>query len=146
MFEPYSSGIPDESILFPRYADGYNFIEAAYMSLTKIMYMNVVVGDPFCRISNNIPGGLRNKIRIRNNYPQPFNSKTTIRFILPKPGRTLIKIFDMLGREIVILLDEELAAGEHEVQFKPYGLSSGIYVCYIINGNNTASEKLLMIK
>ena len=55
VYEPYSSAIPHENILFARYASGFTLIEAAYMSMFYISWTNVVVGDPLCRIKSEIP-------------------------------------------------------------------------------------------
>jgi len=69
---------------------------------------------------------------IANNYPNPFNPTTTIAFNLPQNGRAIVKIFDVLGREIVTLLNEQKSAGESEVIWEGkdnFGkdVSSGIY-------------------
>ncbi len=55
VYEPYSSAIPHENILFARYASGFTLIEAAYMSMAYISWRNVVVGDPLCRLKSEIP-------------------------------------------------------------------------------------------
>jgi hypothetical protein len=61
------------------------------------------------------------------NYPNPFNPITTIVFDLPKPGTPQLVIFDVLGREIVTLVNAPMAAGRHTVQFDASLLPSGVY-------------------
>jgi hypothetical protein len=64
---------------------------------------------------------------LAQNYPNPFNPGTTIAFTIPGPGQTRVIVFDILGREVSVLLDSPLAAGRHTVAFAPGGLPSGIY-------------------
>lgn len=63
------------------------------------------------------------------NYPNPVNPTTTIRFELAKAGHVTLKVFDLLGREVRMLLDEDRPAGHHSVVFQADGLASGVYVC-----------------
>ncbi|HKZ42061.1 MAG TPA: T9SS type A sorting domain-containing protein, partial [Candidatus Hodarchaeales archaeon] len=64
---------------------------------------------------------------IINNYPNPFNPSTEIRYQLPGPSFVTLKIYDVLGREVKALVNEELAAGYYTARFDGSGLSSGIY-------------------
>ncbi len=62
------------------------------------------------------------------NYPNPFNPSTTISFSLPEDSKVVLKIFDVLGREVSTLINNEIPAGEHSFVFDATGLSSGIYL------------------
>jgi hypothetical protein len=64
---------------------------------------------------------------LSQNYPNPFNPGTTIAFTLPGTGRARVIVYDLLGREIAVLLDGTLGAGHHTVAYRPAGLPSGIY-------------------
>ena len=74
-------------------------------------------------ISNVIP----DKIRLEQNYPNPFNPVTTISYDLPNSGFVMLKVYDMLGREIKTLVNEMKTAGHNEAQFTAEGLASGAY-------------------
>ena len=75
------------------------------------------------------------------NYPNPFNSYTTIRYELPEPAHVTLTIYDVLGREITKLVNEQKAAGEYSVKFNAEGLSSGIYL-YRITFDNEYNKQV----
>lgn len=70
---------------------------------------------------------LPEQVRLFQNYPNPFNPSTTIRFHLPQTSRASLRVFDLLGREVALLVDEQRQAGSHEVFFDGTGLASGVY-------------------
>ncbi|MDP4174893.1 MAG: family 10 glycosylhydrolase, partial [Bacteroidota bacterium] len=74
---------------------------------------------------NNI---LPETISLTQNYPNPFNPSTTINFSLPLSQKTVLKVYDLLGREIATLIDGILPAGQNSVKFDASGLASGIYL------------------
>lgn len=86
------------------------------------------------------------EFKLFQNYPNPFNPLTTIRFELPVSGLALLKVYDILGREVAILLNEQLKAGYHVVKFNASTLSSGVYFYTLRAGDFVASRKLLLIK
>ena len=65
--------------------------------------------------------------QLSQNYPNPFNPTTTIEFSLPAETAVRVSIYDILGREIAILLDEKMAHGEHRIVFDGSHLASGVY-------------------
>ena len=79
--------------------------------------------------------------KLYQNYPNPFNSFTTIRYELPEPAHVTLTIYDVLGREITKLVDEQKAAGEYRVKFNAEGLSSGIYL-YRITFDNEYNKQV----
>ncbi|MBD3291107.1 DUF3160 domain-containing protein [candidate division KSB1 bacterium] len=80
------------------------------------------------------------------NYPNPFNPSTTIYFNLPDGGRTQVAIYDILGRQVGILLDERLAPGNHSINWNAGNLTSGVYVCRLITENHVRTIKLLLTR
>lgn len=83
---------------------------------------------------------------LHQNYPNPFNSSTTIRFDIKEAGNVNIKVFDLLGREVATLVNEQLSAGTHSVSWDASGVASGIYLYRIKSGEFSATKKLLLLK
>ncbi len=84
---------------------------------------------------------------LSQNYPNPFNPTTTIEFTLPEDGRVLVKIYDIAGRDIAVLADEERKAGVyHQVHFDASGIVSGTYFCSIEFGGKHLVRKMALIK
>lgn len=68
------------------------------------------------------------KFEILTNYPNPFSSSTLIKFDLPKPGYVEIKVYNLLGEEMAILVNENFEAGNHTIQWNPENLEKGLYI------------------
>jgi len=81
------------------------------------------------RVYGSIIDDLPDRPELRQNYPNPFNPTTTIEFRLGEdPGIVTIKVFNMLGQQIAILLDRvQMEGGEQSVQFDASRLTSGVY-------------------
>jgi len=63
------------------------------------------------------------------NYPNPFNPSTTIKYELPKSSMVRVSVYDILGREVSVLVNEVKGAGVHEVRFDGSNLASSVYLC-----------------
>ncbi len=83
---------------------------------------------------------------LEQNYPNPFNPETTISYQIPKECHVELKVFDMLGREIALLVDGEIAAGKHEIKFDGSNISSGIYFYQMKTSSYIATKKLMLMK
>lgn len=83
---------------------------------------------------------------LEQNYPNPFNQNTIIRWQTPVSGRQIIKVFDVLGKEVATLVDQYYETGKHEVTFNAKDLASGVYIYKIQSGSYTESKKLLLMK
>jgi photosystem II stability/assembly factor-like uncharacterized protein len=98
-------------------------------------------------VGNNIPSDFK----LYQNYPNPFNPTTNIKYQIPKNGFVSLKVYDLLGREIVTLVNEYQKAGTYETQFSinsitNHQLSSGIYFYRLLSGDFVETKKMLMIK
>ena len=81
-----------------------------------------------------------------NNYPNPFNPSTTIRYELPKSSEVRLGVYDMLGREVAVLVNAMLDAGVHEATFDGSGLAGGAYVYRLRAGAFVQSKTLMILK
>jgi parallel beta-helix repeat protein len=84
--------------------------------------------------------------RLEQNYPNPFNPSTTIRYALPTSTQVKLTVYDLLGREIAILVDEKQSAGWNEVQWNAGSFSSGIYFYKLFAGNFVELKKMMYMK
>ncbi len=80
------------------------------------------------------------------NYPNPFNPTTNIKLQIPKAGNVKITVFDVTGKEVAILVNENLSAGEYKVDFNATGLTSGVYFYRIETVSFTDVKKMMLIK
>ncbi len=89
--------------------------------------------------------------KLSQNYPNPFNPTTTIEFALPQADHVSIKIYDMLGREVATLINDQRSAGNHSIAWNglnDYGqkVSSGSYIYRITAGNFVETKKMMLLK
>jgi photosystem II stability/assembly factor-like uncharacterized protein len=89
---------------------------------------------------------LPNDFKVYQNYPNPFNPSTTINWQMPQDGLVTLKIYDVLGREIITLVNEELNAGKHEAMFDASRFSSGIYFYQLKAEDYINTKKMILIK
>jgi hypothetical protein len=80
------------------------------------------------------------------NYPNPFNPTTTIRYTIPKAERVTLKVYNLIGQEVVVLVDKIKQAGKYEIHWNAAGLSGGVYVYRLKAGEFVESKKLLLLK
>jgi hypothetical protein len=83
---------------------------------------------------------------LRQNFPNPSNPGTTIRYELPVASTVRLSLFDILGREVSVLVTERREAGIHEIRFDASGLSSGIYFYRLQAGDFVQTKRLLVLK
>lgn len=89
---------------------------------------------------------LPNLIVLSQNYPNPFNPNTIIKYEIPKSSMVRLSVFDMLGREVSVLVDERRDAGVHQVKFDASGLSSGVYLYKLQAGDLVQSRRLVFLR
>ncbi len=110
---------------------GYDIATIKYSTLTALE-----------SISSNIPDGFK----LAQNYPNPFNPGTVIGFQLATVSQTTLKVYDVLGKEVAVLVNDKLAAGEYEVTFDGSTLAGGMYFYRLTAGEFSNTKKLLLIK
>jgi hypothetical protein len=86
------------------------------------------------------------EFKLEQNYPNPFNPSTTIRFTLPEKEFVTLKIYDVMGDEVAVLLNEEKETGSHSIEFDASRLASGTYFYKLQAGNNIETRKMILLK
>lgn len=89
---------------------------------------------------------LPNVFGLSQNYPNPFNPMTTIEFNLPVAGPVKLQAYNILGQTVAILIDANMSAGNHKIEFDGSDLPSGIYFYRISHAAGTMTRKMVMIK
>ncbi len=84
--------------------------------------------------------------KLNQNYPNPFSQLTMINYQLSAGSKVELKVYDILGREIAVIVDEEKQQGSYEVEFNAGSLPSGVYYLELIAGKQKALRKMMVIK
>ena len=101
---------------------------------------------------NSVVEGISNKqdiplaFRLYQNYPNPFNPTTTIEYQIPNQSHVVLKVYDILGNQVAVLVNKDESAGRYTVNFNASKLSSGVYFYRIEAGKFVQSKKLILLK
>jgi len=90
--------------------------------------------------------GLPTNFTLEQNYPNPFNPGTVIKFSLPERAHTRLVVYDILGREVKVLMNSILEAGYHKVELNFSNYPSGVYIYRIEAGKYISTKKMILIK
>jgi hypothetical protein len=91
-------------------------------------------------------GDVPDEFGLAQNYPNPFNSRTVFDFTLADAGRTTLKVYDLLGREMATVVNDYMTAGKHHVNWSAAGLPTGVYIYTLSSGTFVQTRKLLYLK
>jgi hypothetical protein len=86
------------------------------------------------------------KYELRQNYPNPFNPVTTISYHLPLSSHVILKVFDILGREVATLVNARKEAGQYSIRWDASAMPSGMYFYYLQSGNYSKTNNMVLIK
>jgi N-acetylmuramoyl-L-alanine amidase len=94
--------------------------------------------------NNQVPA----EFALGQNYPNPFNPSTVINFSVPQAAFVSLKVYNVLGKEVAVLLNENMDAGNHQVNLdtQKFNLPSGVYIYKITAGGFTSSKKMMLLK
>ncbi len=123
----------------------YRFAISAFdLSVNESALSNVVTESTtdVSQTSSSIPS----KYSLAQNYPNPFNPTTSIQFDLPRAGLTTVKVYDLLGKEVAMLVHETKAAGSYSVSWNAQNMPSGMYFVRLNSGGFTQTRKMMLIK
>ena len=165
----YSMAIKDSIIIAGTYSGVYLSIDWGEQwaridsGLSSQIYALAIVGSElFAGDKNNnilkrslseivtevktLTSGFVSEFSLNQNYPNPFNPLTTIKFSIPFRGYTTLIIYDILGKEIKTIVEQELGPGIYSFNWDAKSNSSGVYFYRLQSGNLVATKKLLLIK
>jgi hypothetical protein len=92
------------------------------------------------------PDPLPDRTALLSNYPNPFNPSTIIRFEVGGSGFVLLRVYDLIGREVATLLNEQMEPGRYDVTWDASGRTSGVYLCRLQAGGTTSVRKLVLVR
>lgn len=108
------------------------------------MHSNIVTYSTVTDVKNSIERNY--SFQLLQNYPNPFNPVTTIPYQIAKAGNVTLKVYDVLGREIAVVVNEYQSAGNYSKQWNASKTASGLYYYQLKSGEYTETKKLLLIK
>lgn len=121
------------------------YVGGSFSTVSGIGRLSVAgMDDPLISIISE--GTLPASISLEQNYPNPFNPSTTIHFLVPSSEFVTLKVYDVLGNEVAILVNEEKPGGSYDVNFNADKLSSGIYLYKLQAGSFVETKKMILIK
>ena len=109
-------------------------------------YLKSIDGVQITAIEDEIVESSIKDYSLTQNYPNPFNPSTLISFSIPSENQVVLKIFNILGKEVAALVNEERPAGSYTVEFNASNLSSGIYFYRLQAGSYIETKKMQLLK
>ncbi len=91
-------------------------------------------------------GLLPKDFELVQNYPNPFNPSTTIEYALPRAGHVSLKVYNVIGQEVALLVDGHQSAGNYRIEFDAGSYPSGVYFYKLIHQEGSATRKMMLVK
>lgn len=137
--EEYNDPAEGNSAIFPSLGSERNDIGAYGGPLSSIFPSNVILDINDREVKNF-------SFSLEQNYPNPFNPTTSIEYQVSANENVTLKVYDLLGNEIITLVNEQKSPGIYETSFDASQLSSGVYFYKLNNGGYTQTKKMLLLK
>jgi len=116
--------------------------EAIYSIIGGVVYDNTITG-----IDDDFIGARRPKrFLLSQNYPNPFNPTTIIKYELPRQTKVRISVYDILGKEVNVLVDEIKPPGYYKIEFNASEYPSGVYIYQIQTEKFSDAKKMILVK
>jgi hypothetical protein len=107
---------------------------------------NIVVNSLITAVEENFSSSAPSTISLEQNYPNPFNPSTTIEFGIPESQFVTLAIYNLLGQQVDLIVNENLSAGSYRVKWEANDFPSGFYIYKIIAGEFSQSNKMILLK
>jgi len=125
---------------------GFSFIVNGTVSAIQFDPNNLILKNSSVTVGVEEDKIVLDKFELFQNYPNPFNPETVIKYQLPVKSFVSLKVFDVLGKEVALLVNQEDETGINQVKFDASALSSGIYFYVLQSGDLIESKKLILLK
>jgi hypothetical protein len=114
----------------------------------RLIYNRVVGSGVWAMLTSVEDGKLKSEIgfELAQNFPNPFNPTTVFGFRLSVFGHTRLTVYDILGREVAVLVDGVLPAGTHSVRFDATGLATGVYLYRLESGGQMQVRRMVLVR
>jgi hypothetical protein len=106
---------------------------------------NFEIGQPLTNVRQD-DAGIPIVFALEQNYPNPFNPNTTINYDIPTASNVTLKVYNMLGQEVAVLVNGTLNAGRYNATFNASRLASGVYIYRLEAGSFTSVKKMMLLK
>ena len=130
--------------------NNYSFVDDELLTQKSFYRLKQIDFDGTFSYSNEVEVDVNVPIKfsLEQNYPNPFNPSTSIQYAISSKQFVTLKVFDLLGREVATLVNEEKTAGSYEIEFgvKSLELSSGIYFYKLQAGSFVETKKMILLK
>lgn len=115
-------------------------------ALNQTAWIQLVMVAPSTLVENRVLSDLAESNILFQNYPNPFNRSSIIRFSIFQREVVTVKVFDMLGKEVAVLVDGWLDAGEHAVPFDADDLPTGLYFYRLVTPTFSLTRSMVLIR
>lgn len=140
-----ASPLPTAVDEYPRALEFSDDGNVAYVGLFGSTYARAYKFDKVTGIEQEL-GVKPDNFSLSQNFPNPFNPSTTIKFKISNPGFVTLKVYDMLGREVAQLVNQDMTSGSYSINFDASNLASGTYVYQLNAGDIQLSKKMVLLK
>lgn len=124
----------------------YTITSGTYVKTVTVNAGEITSVEGISVTSNEEENYMAKDLRLNQNYPNPFNPSTVISFTIPNNNFVTLAVYDMLGKQVALLKNQQMSAGSHDVSFNAANLSSGIYLYRLTVGQDMLTRKLTLIK
>jgi hypothetical protein len=124
----------------------FAFDGASVWTMSTREFQFRAITGAFEPVGVNDESGIPNKFELKQNYPNPFNPTTKIKYALPKDEFVTLKVYNSLGQEVTTLVNQNVSAGYHTINFDASNLASGMYIYRIKAGNYVSIKKMMLLK
>ncbi|HTR82738.1 MAG TPA: T9SS type A sorting domain-containing protein [Bacteroidota bacterium] len=110
------------------------------------IYGQYISGNGTVSVVREAKDALPVSFNLAQNFPNPFNPSTQIQFAVPRAGAVSLKVYDVLGREVATLVDQELAASSYSVTWNAGNAASGVYFYRLVAGSYSETKRMVLMK